>query len=177
MKTLLCTLVLATLGTAVAQADTFTITFDQPNQTIVAGQTIEVFGTITNNSSDTIYLNSDDITLNGASFTLNDQFSNTPFFLTPSGQLGSSSGDIELFDITASSPLVDSLGKYTGTYDLVGGNDGGNFTAQDLLGTSNFSVSTEAAVAPVPEPSSIYLMLGGLSTALFPLAKKLRARA
>jgi len=39
MKTLLCTLILATLGAAAAQAATITITLDQPNQFATPGTT------------------------------------------------------------------------------------------------------------------------------------------
>ena len=61
MRKLLCTLMLATLGTAAAKADSVTITFDQPTETGTAGQTLEFFGTIVNDSNTTIYLNNDDL--------------------------------------------------------------------------------------------------------------------
>jgi PEP-CTERM motif len=180
MKTLLCTLVLATLGAATAKADpltTVTITFDQPDMTILPGQTIEVFGTITNDSGQAISLNFDDPTLVSDDLTLTDQFFNTlPPSLAPSGQPNSSSGDIELFDITAASPLNDAPATYFGSYQLFGGADGGDGSGADFLGEGDFSVTTEAATSPVPEPSSLYLMLAGLSIALFPISKSLRAR-
>jgi hypothetical protein len=172
MKTLFCTLVLATLGTAVAKADDITITFDQPNQTVVAGQTIELFGTITNNTANTIFLNSDDLNLNGLSFTVTDQFfNNVPISLAPSGQSGDSSGDIELFDVTVSAPLLDAAGVYSGTYTLFGGTDG---DGQDNLGSAAFSVTT---TSPVPEPSSIYLLMGGVLATLVPVWRRVRPEA
>ena len=168
MKTLLCTLILATLGTAAAKADTITITFDQPNQTAVAGDTLEFFGTITNNTSSTIYLNLDALNLSGLSFSTNDQFFNTvPISLDPSGQPGDSSGDIELFDVTVSSPLADPAGLYSGTYTLLGGTDS---DGQDVLSTANFSVTTTAP-STVPEPSSIVLLLSGILTAGVPISR------
>ena len=89
MKTLFCGLMLALLGTVAAKADTVTITFDQPVQGAVPGETVEFFGTITNNSSSTIFLNSDDFTLAGLSLTVDDQFFSTvPISLAPSGQVG-----------------------------------------------------------------------------------------
>jgi hypothetical protein len=170
MKTLLCTLVLATLGTAVAKADSITITFDQPNQFAAPGETLQFFGTITNDTNTTIYLNNDDLNPGSFSLATNDQFfSNVPISLAPSGQPGDSSGDIELFDITVSNPLLDSGGTYTGTYTLFGGADGGANTAQDNLVAANFSVT------PTPEPSTIYLLLTGAS-ALVPISRKLRTR-
>jgi hypothetical protein len=165
MKILLCTLMLATLGTAVAKADPMpmpevTITFDNPNQTVAAGGTIEFFGTITNDTDQTIFLNSDDPTLNDLSLALDDLFfMNVPSSLNPEGQAGDSSGDIELFDVSASSPLLDAAGVFSGSYTLVGGADGGTDTASDVLGTASFSVTT---VAPTPEPSSLYLLLTGV---------------
>jgi hypothetical protein len=172
MKTLLCTLILATLGTAVAKADDITISFDQPNQTVVAGETIEFFGSITNDTASTIYLNSDDLNLEGLSFTTTDQFlSNVPISLSPGGQPGDSSSDIELFDVTASDPLLDAVGVYSGTYTLFGGADG---NAQDNLGSTAFSVTTEA---PVPEPPSIYLLLGGILVTLIPISRSVRPEA
>jgi hypothetical protein len=172
MKTLLCTLILATLGTAAAKADTVTISFDQPNQTAIPGQTLEFFGTITNLTSSTIFLNSDDLDPAGLSISSNDLFfTNAPISLAPAGQPGSSSGDIELFDLLVTIPLQDAPGLYSGTYDLIGGPDDGKDIAQDVLGSANFSVTT---VTTVPEPSTIYLLLSGAS-ALFPIARRMRS--
>jgi hypothetical protein len=172
MKTLLCTLILATLGTAVAKADDITISFDQPNQTVVAGDTVEFFGTITNDTATTIFLNNDDLNLGGLSLTTTDQFFNTvPLSLAPEGQAGDSSGDIELFDVTASNPLLDAAGEYSGTYTLFGGADG---NAQDNLGTTAFSVTT---LAPVPEPPAIYLLLTGVLATLVPIWRSARPQA
>ena len=151
MKTLLCTLILATLATAAAKADPVTISFDQPNQTGGTGQTLQFFGTITNNTGATIFLNSDDFTLAGLSFSITDQFFSTvPVSLAP----GASSGDIELFDVTLSDPLLDAFGTYAGDYTLVGGIDG---DAQDVLGSTAFSVTS------TPEPSTIGLLFTGLA--------------
>jgi hypothetical protein len=153
IQALLCTLVLATLGTAVAKADDITITLDQAAPTASAGDTLQFFGTITNDTGTTLYLNYDDLTLNGLSLTTTDQFFNTvPISLAPGGN----SGDIELFDVTVSDPLLDAPGTYSGAYTLSGGADGG---AQDTLGTATFSVTT---LAPAPEPSSLYLLLTGI---------------
>jgi PEP-CTERM motif len=166
MKIILCALILLTLTTVAAKADTLTIVLDQPDQMAAPGQTLQFFGSITNDSDTTVYLNSDDFTLNGLSFTVNDLFFDTvPFFLAPSGQSGDSSGDIELFDITVSDPLLDGAATYPGIYDLVGGIDG---NASDDLGSASFSVTT------VPEPSTLSLLLAGASLVLVPIWRKAR---
>ena len=171
MKTLLCALILATLGTAAAQAATITITLDQPNQVALPGTTVDFFGTITNTTAGTIFLNGDDLNLAGISFSTTDQpfFDNAPFFLAP----GANSGDIELFEVSVASPLLDTAGFYAGSFDIKGGIDG---NAQDVLGSTSFSVNT-ASTAPsaVPEPATLTLLLTGAST-LLPIAKKLRKR-
>jgi hypothetical protein len=153
IKALLCTLILATLGSVAAKADDITITLDAPSQTSSAGGTLQFFGTITNDTDTTLYLNSDDLTIDGVSLTTADQFfNNVPFSLAPDGN----SGDIELFVVTVSDPLLDAAGTYDGSYTLVGGTDG---SAQDNLGTATFSVTT---LSQAPEPSSLYLLLTGL---------------
>ena len=76
MKTLLCTLILATLGATAAQAATITITLDQPNQFATPGTTVDFTGTITNNTAGTVFLNGDTFNIGGASLTLDD----SPFF-------------------------------------------------------------------------------------------------
>ena len=116
---------LAVLGAA-ANASTLSVSFDQPDQVASPGETLQFFGTITNNSVDTILLNNDDLNLLGLSLTTNDLFfTAVPVSLAASGQPGDPSGDIELFDVTVSSPLLDAPGEYLGTYTLFGGLDGG----------------------------------------------------
>jgi len=161
---------LATLGTAAAKADTLTIAFDQPTQSAAAGATLEFFGTITNDTTSTIFLNSDDLNLSGLSFAVNDQFFNT---VPVSLAAGASSDDIELFDVTLSDPLQDAPSIYSGTYGLFGGDSG---DAQDNLAAQSFSVTSAPATNPVPEPSTLCLLLSGLSV-LAPIASKVRTRA
>jgi hypothetical protein len=168
MKNLLITLMLATLSAAAAQASTLTIAFDQPDQIGMPGQTLRLFGTITNSSANTVFLNSDDLNPTGLSLTANDLFANTPLSLAPSGQPGDSSGDIELFDIAVSAPLLDATGTYPGTYTLLGGADG---NAQDNLGSAGFSVTTAT-----PEPSTFYLLMAAFSAASIRGLKSLRRR-
>jgi len=163
MKTLLCTVILAAMSAAAASADDISIALDDPTQTGSPGETLQFFGTITNTSAATVYLNSDSLTLDGVSLGLIDQFfNNMPIFLGA----GDSSGDIELFDVTVSNPLVDPSGTYGGSYELIGGPDG---EAQDDVGSASFSVTT------VPEPSTIYLLL--VVAAVYMVLSSRKARA
>jgi hypothetical protein len=70
---------------------------------------------------------------------------------------GANSGDIELFDVTVSNPLLDAAGTYLGSYDLLGGADG---NAQNLLldSPATFSVTTTPSVTATPEPESVVLL-------------------
>jgi hypothetical protein len=153
IKFVLIAFILATLLAGNAQAASITITLDRTTLSGNPGQTVAFFGTIMNTSSDTIYLNDVDFNLAGTGFSSNAQdrfFSNVPLFLNPH----SSSGDIELFDVTLLKPFTDPLGTYAGTYTLTGGLDG---SADEVLALAGFSV------AAVPEPSSVLLVFSGLA--------------
>jgi hypothetical protein len=166
-KTLFTTLALAILALAIpahASPMTVTISLVDPNQLGSVGETLQFFGVITNNTNQTVNLDGDDLTLNAPGITLIDDFNNNvPFFLTPDGTAGSSSGVIELFDVTLSAGFS---GHNIGTYDLTGntGGPGPDF----ILGATTFSV------APTPEPASIFLLLSSLPAAILPLRNRLR---
>jgi hypothetical protein len=152
MKTLLNILVLAALAMAGARAG-IVVVFDNPHQTGHPGDLLQFFAVISNTGSDTVFLNQDGLTLAGISFTITDQFFNTPASLDG----GLSSSDIELFDVMLSNPLLDLPNLYPGTYTLLGGSDDG---AQDLLSTADFDVTTEPGRSGgTPEPGS-WLLLG-----------------
>jgi hypothetical protein len=153
MKTLLNVLVLGALATAGAWGG-IVVTLDDPSQTGHPGQTLQFFGVISNNGDDTVFMNGDDLTLAGLSFTTNDLFFTTvPLSLDG----GSSSDHIELFDVTVSDPLLDSPAKYLGSYTLLGGADAPTDTdpgSQDNLASANFDVTTGSGATGTPEPST-----------------------
>jgi hypothetical protein len=134
-----------------ARADTIGIVFDHSSQTGSPGDTLQFFGTLTNTSSDTVFLNSDGFSLAGlptGSFL--DMFGNTPFSLDP----GTNSGDIDLFDVAIPNGFPASSND--GSYTLLGGgpND------QNIVGTADFTVNV-GGVSTVPEPSyRLFLFLG-----------------
>jgi hypothetical protein len=157
MKTLLCTLMLATLGTATAEASSaLMITFDNPDQIAMPGQLLEFTGTITNLTADPLFLNSDDPNLAGLSLAVIDPFvASVAGILAPSGQLGDSSGDITLLLVDVHAPLLDGPATYLGFYTLVGG---ASPDAQDILGSAGLTITTVT-----PEPSTVFLMLAALA--------------
>jgi hypothetical protein len=157
MKSILNLFAFAVLTAGAAQASVITISFDNPNQIGVPGQTLNFFGVISNTDSNIsdpdVFLNADTLNFTLADGIVTDNFfANVPVSLAS----GASSGDIDLFDITLPIPESQPLGVYSGNYTLFGGADGGANTAQDNLAEADFSVDA------APEPGSIALGAFGL---------------
>jgi hypothetical protein len=144
-------------------ADSVTLTLGSVSGT--PGSTVTVDGTITNDSLNTVYLNSESYTLavpflNGDN---TDFFLNAPLSLAP----GTNSGLIALFsfEIGAGTPA----GSYSGNFlDIVGGGPG-DFT--DVLTSSGYSVTVVSST--VPEPGALILLTTGL-LGLLPLRRRMR---
>jgi hypothetical protein len=152
MITVLASTVLLLMGTA-AKADAFSVSLSlaQPYQTTDVG-TLSFVATITNLGSETVYLNSD--TLSVSSPLVGDD---TPFFLN--FPLSLSSGDSAtavLFTITV--PGGTPYGLYAGSFVLLGGSDG---SSQFQLGSVDYNVNV-ANINSVPEPGAFLLMGTGL---------------
>jgi hypothetical protein len=143
-------------GTA-AKADPLSITLDLPYQSGYEGQTLTFDAVITNNSSDTVYLNGDSSYVDPP-LTLDDTgfWNNSPLSLDP----GDSSLDIELFTVTI--PIGTPVAFYTGYFQIYGGGP----SDDNLMGTADFDINV------LPEPSS-YLLFG---TGLAVLALTFRRR-
>jgi len=142
------------LAGAAARADTFSFTLDAPNQDAVAGQIIEFYATVGNaDPNATVYLNADSPSADSP-LTLDDSpFLNTPAVYSLSPE---STYDGELFDVTV--PLGTPYGLYGGDFAILGGSDD---QAGDLLGSADFNVDVTSS--PVPEPSSLGLLVTGLA--------------
>jgi hypothetical protein len=168
MKTLLCTLLLAACGAASAKADIYEV-FQTPAQTAGPGQTLQFLGTIYDNDapgSPAEYFNGDSLNLAGVPSplaTTDNFYTNVPFSLSPGGN----SGLVDLFDVQVSNPAVN--GFYPGTYTLLGGQDGGTGSAQNVLSQTNFSVTV------TPEPSFYWVLGAGIAGLV--IARKLRAKS
>ena len=166
MKKLITVFLLTMAAVAAANADiAVDFSWDNPDQTGQPGDTVQYFATITNNTAETVYFNSDNFSFTGApSLNASDLFfPNAPISLDPGA-----SGDYELLDITLADPFTDTFQQYSGTEVLLGGADG---SALDNLASADFSITAEEPVSGTPEPASVLLAGAGL-LALAVVAKR-----
>jgi hypothetical protein len=157
MKSILRLFLLTAVAVIPASAGIISIAFDNPDQIGLPGETLSFYAVITHvgtGGDPDLYLNSDslDLTMPGG-FVLDNFFANVPISLAP----GESSALIDLFDVT----LPNDPGPYAGAYQLLGGADGGTFTAADNLAQANFSVTV------APEPGTLALFGAGFAIVLW----------
>jgi hypothetical protein len=149
------------LSAPAANADTYTFVFTNPDQSAVAGDIVEFDAIITNlDPSNGLYLNSDNVASLDVPLTLDDTaFGNIPWPLSLAGDTGDSYTGA-LFDVTVS--LATAAGTYEGEYQVLGGSDGITY---DLLGNEVFTITVGdvGGSSPVPEPSSLLLLLSGMA--------------
>jgi hypothetical protein len=146
-------------GTA-AKADSLTITLAQPYQTGGSYDTLDFYATITNNSSQTAYLNGDDFTI-ASPLVLDDSPFDSNFPLT----LGAGDSATGLL-FTVTIPNLATLGLNEGNFEITGGHYNSN--EEYVLGSANFDV------VATPEPSSLSLLAIGLFSGLVVLRGSLR---
>jgi hypothetical protein len=151
-----------------SRADSIFINLTFPLLAGTPGSQLTFNGTLENTTADTLFLNSAGIDLTG-SFDPSDEdlspfFINAPLFLVS----GDATGPIDLFTINIPSGIAPSL--YDGVFTVLGGADG---SAQDILGTVNFTVEVDSG-AVVPEPGSAALI--GLAGVLL-VAVRVRFRS
>jgi hypothetical protein len=147
------------LACAPAWADILTVNLDSTQLNASPGDSITFSGTITNNDSATVDLNSISVSLDGALFSVDI----TPFFntapLTVAGN--SQTSDIDLFTVTVDIPYTNPSGVENGTLTILGGVEGPNgydSSVQDDLGSASFSVDVNS-FASTPEPSAFSLLV------------------
>ncbi len=144
MRLLIAAFVLSSL----CRADII-INLTSPQLQAMPGSVVTFSGTLTNIAASTAFLNSAGLNLSGG-FAPGDLdagpfFVNAPLFLAAGG----ATGTIDLFTINV--PAAFPNGLYAGEFTVLGGIDD---TAQDLLGSANFSVQVTA----IPEPSTFVLL-------------------
>ncbi|MGO9991143.1 MAG: VPLPA-CTERM sorting domain-containing protein [Steroidobacteraceae bacterium] len=160
--------------TSFAHADEISIS--APTVTGSPGDTITVFGNLTNNTSNALYFGNDAVNLTAPStvatasddIILNGLLGTGPTSIAAGATLTS----VDLFSVQ----ILGGSGTYSGnSFQLIGGTDAvgcanGSSDCNNLLGTANFSIY----VAPVPVPAAGWLMLSGLG-GLAAMVRKKRA--
>jgi hypothetical protein len=135
----------------------FTVTFSPSIDSGAPGSTFSFQGTILNNTANTEFINSDSFALAGIPPSGIDDspfLNNAPLSLGPNASTGS------FIFLKVTIPNNQASADYAGTFDIIGGQDGGNGTANDFLGEGTFT----ARVTPpsTPEPATILLAVAGL---------------
>ena len=133
-----------------------TLTLSNPNLSGLPGSVIDVSGTLTNNSLDSVIVFGDAFTLSSALLQADDTaFQN---FLFSSGfTLNPGSQTIALFAITID-PLASPGSSFPSNSFVVSGLD---LLGNTLSSAQDFTVTTVTA-SDVPEPSSIVMLLPGV---------------
>ena len=135
-------------------ADTLNLTLANPIQTGAPNGTLSFDATVSAplSNSGTLYLNGDNFNVSLAGATIDDSgfLLNFPLSLDPGEGFAGT-----LF--TVSLPSAFAPGTYNGFFEILGGSDP---SAQDILATVNFQITTPAAV---PEPGTWLLLATGIT--------------
>ena len=151
------------LAAATARAGVVTIVLDSPLLSGNSGDVLAFSGTLTNTTSDVVWLISDNFSplsgLTPAAIDDNPFFINAPLYL----DAYQNTGDIGLCNVTIPSALTP--GNYVGTFTLLGG---AGQDSQDILGSADFTVQVLEAqpTSGVPEPATLPLLAVGVCTLL-----------
>jgi hypothetical protein len=130
------------------------------------GDTITVYGNLTNNTSSALFFSNDSFTINSTAFTASDDIIlNAAFFGGPSSIAANGTlSNVDLFtiQIVNGSPQI----YVNNFFGLIGGSDAtacsmGTTGCDTQLGTLNFSVDVTAPVA-TPEPGTLLQLALGL---------------
>jgi hypothetical protein len=151
-------LILIAAGAAF-QASAMTVTLTQNTLFGNPGNTVSFFGTLDNNSANTVFINGDSFT-----FAIPGVVDDTPFltfapiFLAPS-QI---SAAFEFLNVTI--PIAQGAGIYDGVITILGGD---SESATDVIGSAAFHVNVNSIAPSTPEPGSLLLMAGGIAGLLW----------
>jgi hypothetical protein len=131
------------------------LTVNLGNVSGLPGDVLNIFGTLTNNTGNTVTINLDSFTLSGFPPGSVDDL---PFFSGPA-TLGPSevSSSFQFMKVTVPNSQAPAI--YDGTFDVLGDPNGIDPNAQDFLGEGAFTVEVQNSI---PEPASWMLLAGGL---------------
>jgi hypothetical protein len=151
------TVLLFLLVAGSAHADSIDFTLTPSSASGTPGSDLTFMGTLTNNTSTTIFLNGDSFTTTQAFLVVSDSsfFQNAPLALAP----GQSSGPFVLFSVlitSASTPGIYGLNSFS----ILGGSDN---SATFTLATEQFNITVKP-LTMVPEPSYLPVLLLALSS-------------
>lgn len=164
---------------ATAKADPVTITlFDPASFQTTPGSVIVLSGTITNNTSSALFINSSGGSVNinqppGSHIVLDATYFIRPNLMTYFLQPGESTAVVPLvrLDIHPGAP---NPSLTSGTIELCGGATAG---ACDRLGSVSFTVGIgRSPLVPVPEPATISMLGAGLAGLAAGVRRRRRAR-
>jgi hypothetical protein len=135
-----------------AHADSISFTLSPSSASGTPGNDLTFMGTLTNNTSTTIFLNGDSFTTSQSFLVVNDAsfFQNAPLSLAP----GQSTGPFVLFSVliaSASSPGIYGLNSFS----ILGGLDS---SATITVATKQFNIVVKP-LTTVPEPSYLPVLL------------------
>lgn len=153
-----------------AHADTLNLSLTTPNQTGSPGDTLVFFGTISNPTATTFFLNGDNLSTNPGPPLFNGNGSAFLLDSPPSLGAGGSTGNLDLFSVMIGASAAP--GTYIlNSFEVLGGSTS---SAQDLLATQQFSITV--STAPTPEPGTLTLLATGASGWMVRAVRRRRSR-
>lgn len=161
--------VMLTCGAPAVRADGLPLTVTIGTVTVTPGETgVVVTGDIVNTSENDV---DPDVASENVPFaaSIDDSgfYNNTPYPFTP----GQDSGLVELFMFDVSPTATPGDYVNDGTFTILQ-SDANSPTGFDVVGLGTFTVDVVSGTAPVPEPSSLLLLLLGIGAVVLAVCSR-----